>query len=333
MNINLLQTYSTQDIFFNFKKAGDIHQKVYPQILSNMEPNMKLIDLAQIIESIIHRETNFQDTNEQRLLGGIGFPIGLSKNECAAHWTPNPLDTNILLSKDLIKIDYGVHIGGCIVDGAYTFSFNSNYRELIQIAEQATQLAINASGPEAILGEIGTVVQEYIESHEIVIANKTLPVKSFRDLTGHKILPWEIHADKCVPNFKIDYPIRMKEGEFYAIETFPTTGNGRGILQPDCSHYQINTEMIRNSKSLNSIQLPKKDKYVLERIFSLYQTLPFCKRWLSEEKVNKYQLSLKNLVSKDKIKAFPPINDIPGSYVAQSEKTILVNNSGVEVLN
>ena len=59
------------------------------------------------------------------------------------------------------------------------------------------------------------------------------------------------------------------------------------------------TEVIYPSVNILK-KLPKKDKYVLERIFSLYQTLPFCKRWLSEEKVNKYQLSLKNLVSKDK---------------------------------
>ena len=70
-----------------------------------------------------------------------------------------------------------------------------------------------------------------------------------------------------------------------------------------------------------------------QRILSLYETLPFCKRWLKEEKVNKYQIPLRNLVNKKRINAFPPINDIRGSYVAQSEKTIYIGSKGVKVLN
>ena len=67
---------------------------------------------------------------------GIGFPVGLSINECAAHWTPNPLDTRLTLGKDdLIKIDYGIHYNGCIVDGAYSFSLNPKFQELISVAD------------------------------------------------------------------------------------------------------------------------------------------------------------------------------------------------------
>lgn len=331
----------------NFLKGGTAHKKVIKEILPQILENQKLIDIAKLIENSIYKHTNYINTSNNRLNKGIGFPIGLSLNECAAHWTPNPLDNNIILRKDdLIKIDYGVHYGGCIVDGAYTFSLNPKFQELISVAEKATKLAIASSGADAILGEIGETVQEFIESKEVNIGGKIYPLKSLKDLTGHKIVPWIIHADKCVPNFKCDYPVRMEAGEVYALETFPSTGCGRGIEQNECSHYQLNTELIvkeyrelnnincnTGGKILNPILLNKKENYVYQTIIDLYQTLPFCKRWLSEENVNKYQIPLRNLVKKKRIKSFPPINDIPGSWVAQSEKTVLIEEGNVRVLN
>ena len=68
-------------------------------------------------------------------LCGVGFPVGLSINECAAHWTPNPGEKRTLKSDDLIKIDYGVHIDGCIADSAFTFSFDEKFNELIKVSE------------------------------------------------------------------------------------------------------------------------------------------------------------------------------------------------------
>lgn len=330
-----------------FVKTGKIHKKVIQDVLPQLQENQPLIDIARIIENSIHQHTKFDDSPERRLDKGIGFPVGLSINECAAHWTPNPLDTKICLGKnDLVKIDYGVHSQGCIVDGAYSFSFNPQFQELIGVAEDATKLAISNSGDDAILGEIGEVVQEYIESQEIDINGTNYPLKSVKDLTGHKILPWIIHADKSVPNFKCNYPVRMKAGEVYAIETFPSTGCGRTQEENECSHYQVNTELLKKEykelhnincqtggKILQPIQLDKKETYVYHRILELYQTLPFCKRWLSEERVNKYQIPLRNLVKKKRIRAFPPLSDRKGSWVAQSEKTILIEESQVRVLN
>ena len=34
----------------------------------------------------------------------------------------------------------------------------------------------------------------------------------------------------------------MEENEFYAVETFPTTGNGKSNFDLECSHYCINTD-------------------------------------------------------------------------------------------
>lgn len=50
-------------------------------------------------------------------------------------------------------------------------------------------------------------------------------VKSIRNLNGHSIGPYQIHAAKSVPNVKGGELTKMEEGEFFAIETFGSTGN------------------------------------------------------------------------------------------------------------
>jgi len=68
-----------------------------------------------------------------------------------------------------------------------------------------------------------------MESYEVVIGSKTLPVKSIGNLTGHSINPYRIHGGKSVPIVKSNDQTKMEEGEYFAIETFGSTGRGRVI--------------------------------------------------------------------------------------------------------
>jgi methionyl aminopeptidase len=44
--------------------------------------------------------------------------------------------------------------------------------------------------------EIGAEIQEVMESHEVTINGTTYPVRSIRNLNGHSIGPYHIHAGK-----------------------------------------------------------------------------------------------------------------------------------------
>ena len=136
--------------------------------------------------------------------------------------------TQTLNIDDLLKIDFGVHIGGHIIDGALSVShsekYNEAHQELIRISQEATECGIKNAGPDAILGEIGEAIQEVIESHEVELpggSSDKRKVISTVDLCGHDIVQYHIHSGKAVPNIKVPYPIRMTVGEEFAIETFP----------------------------------------------------------------------------------------------------------------
>lgn len=54
-------------------------------------------------------------------------------------------------------------------------------------------------------------------------------VRVIENLSGHSINPYQIHGGKSVPLVGNEDPTKMEEGEYYAIETFGSTGRGRVI--------------------------------------------------------------------------------------------------------
>ena len=153
-------------------------------------------------------------------------------------------------------------------------------------------------------------------------------MKSIKTLTGHQIEPFKIHAGKSVPNYKISYPERMLEGEYYAVETFASTGNGLTFEGPPCSHF-----MIDYTKDYKNISLAKKEKKIFAEIEQKFSTLAFCNRWLEEYNINKYPKFLKTLASTGVIKKYPPLYDIKGSFTSQNEHSIVIKDNGIEILS
>jgi methionyl aminopeptidase len=118
----------------------------------------------------------------------------------------------------------------------------------------------------------------------------------------------------------------MEEGELFAIETFGSTGKGRVFEAPDCSHYMKNFDCesvaLRNPKA----------KALLNEINNRFGTLAFCRKWL-EETFPRHIVPLNALVNAGAVDAYPPLNDVSGSYVAQYEHTIFLHPSRKEVLS
>ncbi len=119
----------------------------------------------------------------------------------------------------------------------------------------------------------------------------------------------------------------MEEGEFYAIETFGSTGRGFVNEDMECSHYMKNF-------NVNNIPVRMANaKSLLTAISKNFGTLAFCRRWLDRSGQQRYLLSLKNLIDLGIIQPYPPLVDTKGSYVAQYEHTIFLRPTCKEVLS
>ena len=126
----------------------------------------------------------------------------------------------------MIKFDFGTQINGRIIDCALTKTFNDKYDPLLEAVREATETGIKESGIDVRLCDIGEAIEEVMESHVVEINGKEYEVKCCRNLNGHSIAPYQIHAGKSVPIVRGGDTTRMEEGEFYAIETFGSTGKG-----------------------------------------------------------------------------------------------------------
>ena len=201
------------------RKAAEAHRQVRKYAQSIIKPGARLVDICNEIEN-----TNRRLIEENKIEAGIAFPTGCSINHCAAHYTPNPGDMRTIEKDDVCKIDFGTHVRGLLVDCAFTVAFNPIYDNLLLAAKEATNTGIKEAGIDARLNEIGERIQEVMESHEVTIGNQTHTVKSVKNLSGHLIAPYHIHAGKSVPICKGGKADKMEEGELYAIETFGSTG-------------------------------------------------------------------------------------------------------------
>ncbi|KAF4119988.1 hypothetical protein GMORB2_3399 [Geosmithia morbida] len=316
------------DFLDDYREAAEIHRQVRQYAAKTIKPGQSLTEIAEMIEDGVRSLSGHQGLTEgDNQIAGMGFPCGLSLNHCAAHYTPNAGNKMTLSQDDVMKVDFGVHVNGRIVDSAFTMAFEPKYDNLLRAVKEATNAGIREAGIDARVGEIGAVIQETMESYEVEIDGTTYPVKSIRNLTGHNILPYSIHGTKAVPIVKSNDQTKMEEGDVFAIETFGSTGNGYVRDDMETSHYARRGDAQHVDLRLSSA------KSLLSVINKNFGTLPFCRRYLDRLGQEKYLLGLNHLVQAGIVEDYPPLCDKKGSYTAQFEHTILIRPTVKEVIS
>ena len=140
----------------NIRRAAEVHRQVRSYARKTIRPGMTMTDIAELIENGTRSLVE-----ESGLETGIGFPTGLSVNEVAAHYTPNMGDSKgpfvnlmgkdelrlqaVLQKGDVMKVDFGVHVNGRIVDSAFTMNFEPTWDRLLDAVKDATNTGVRVS--------------------------------------------------------------------------------------------------------------------------------------------------------------------------------------------
>ena len=303
----------SDEVVAKVRQAAEVHRQVRSWAQSFIKPGIKIIDMCEMLEN-----KNRELVVEAGLARGVGFPTGCSLNHVAAHWTPNPGDETVLGEDDVMKIDFGTQIDGRIIDCAWTVAFNPKFDPLLEAVKESTEVGIRTAGIDVPLNEIGAAIQECMESFEVMLNGVAYPVKPVRNLNGHSMGPYQIHAGKSVPIVGGGEATRMEEGEFFAIETvrnITVVAGGAPLATLSASHHLVEpiftlpsdvsfsflspppqfgsingkgyvTEDLECSHYMKNFDAPHiplrlpRSKKLLAHINRTFGTLAFCRRWL-----------------------------------------------------
>ena len=240
------------------------------------------------------------------------FPTCLSIDQIAAHYTPTHDDALRFRRGNVVKLDLGAHSDGWIADTAVTVEVGTrNWTELIRASELALQTAIEAVHPGVTARAIGEGIQRAIESHGY---------RPVRNLTGHTIERYVLHAGKGVPNIPHGHDV-LEAGEVVAIEPFASAGAGQVDGRKTGNIYRVlRTKPLRDA-ALNAF---------LQMLSSEFKTLPFAERWAARLEPRAPSL-LNQLVRSGSVMTYPALLDVGGGIVSQTEHTLLIGADGVVV--
>ncbi|MFN3910101.1 MAG: type II methionyl aminopeptidase [Candidatus Anstonellaceae archaeon] len=289
-----------------FREAGKITSKIRKHLQNLINPGETVLDIAETIEKMI--------TDEKAT---PGFPVNISINEIAAHYTPNLEEEKVIGENDLIKVDFGVSVDGCIVDNAITIDLSGKNEKLLKASKEALEVATKTLKEGVGDGDLGKKIEEKIKEYGF---------RPIENLTGHMIEQYNLHAGIDVPNIAKKNEYYFKEGDIVAIEPFATDGVGRVVETPKIEIYSV----VGNGK----LRM-RSSRELLAKLLRKYLSLPFAKRWLGDLLKSKIMLnaSLKELVEEGCLHPYPVLKEAKEGLVSQFEHTLLVQKDGVEILD
>lgn len=284
-------------------KAGKIAQELRRYAREIIVRDKSLFEIATLIDAKIFE-----------LGAKPAFPVNLSINEIAAHYTPSFGDT--FVAQGLLKVDIGVQVDGYIADTAFTLDLDDlpENKKLIETAELAVTASVNEFKIGKKLTEIGGVIGDTISKKGFT---------SIVNLSGHSIERFVIHAGWTVPNFDSGQTDILEEG-LYATEPFVTNGHGRVRDGKNSGIYRIDSE--------SGAVRDRFAREVLNWLNDEYKTLPFASRWVHKKFSSRGLLALRQLEQAGILYQYPQLVEASGGKVAQAEHTVLLTKDGTKYI-
>jgi methionyl aminopeptidase len=285
-------------------KSGKIAARVLGEISSEIEPGKRIIKICALAE------------NKIREYGGTpAFPLNVSINHIAAHSTSPRGDRSEIPEFGLVKLDVGVHVDGYITDTARTIDIDGTLEGFVASTEDALMEAINLMQPGAELGDVGHTIEKVIKEYGL---------KAVKNLSGHNLKKYRLHAGKTVPNVKKKGIGSVEVGEYYAIEPFATSGTGT-VIDSKIVYIFANTGLDEPLEGTTE----KLRKYLREK----YGPLPFASRWIGTSGKNVDVVEeIRKLVNAKALLSYPMQIEKKGRPVSQTEHTVYISEDGPIVL-
>ncbi len=254
------------------------------------------------------------DYCEERIikLGGEIAWAQMAINDVAAHDCPTDEDTKVTEEGDVVKIDIGVHQDGWIADNAMTVEVGSNKNnDLIKASQNALKSAIKLVRPGTQLRELGAAQASEAEA---------MGFKTVRNLCGHSIDQYKVHAGTTIPSFDNKSKVELQEGMQIAIEPFVT--NGVGLIK---EKGPATIFMARPNSRARGPAARKILEFVKPR-----NGLPFHTREVTRALgKGTFALGMRELKQSGIVTGYPPLAEVERGIVAQHEHSMIVKDKPI----
>ncbi|MFB6144161.1 MAG: type II methionyl aminopeptidase [Candidatus Nanohaloarchaea archaeon] len=281
-----------EDVKQHYVEAGKVIQDAREVAREVAEPGESFYDIAEAVE---------QEIRDQGL--EPAFPVNLSVNEEAAHFSPPVSGDRKLSENDVLKIDIGAHSNGYIADTALTVNPSGKHAEMIETVENVLEAALEFIEPGKTVSDFGLHVQKQVpDEYEVV-----------RNLTGHYLERYTQHAGVSVPNVENASEHVFEVGDAFAVEPFLTTGSGRIKNGKKGNIYKFEQDVTVRGRHERKLLGKIKD----------FQGLPFTPRWIEGFGARK-KMALRKLVEAGAVKSYDVLRDREDSIVVQAEHTVIV---------
>ena len=212
--------YSKQD-FVGLRRAGELAA----HILDYITPYVQTGVTTEELDRLCHEEILRNDAIPAPL-GYNGYPKAtcISLNHVICHGIPS---SKKLANGDILNIDITVILDGWYGDTSRMYIVGkprAKAMELIDVTYNSLMMAIDAVKPGVTLGDIGHIIQSYVESFKFSVV---------RDYCGHGI-GRVFHDDPVVLHYgKPHKGMVLEEGHVFTIEPMINAGGYKSRLLGD----------------------------------------------------------------------------------------------------
>jgi methionyl aminopeptidase len=295
---------------YDYKTIEEVGRISYEALLYSktvVKSGVRLLDAAEQIEEFI-RKKGFE----------LAFPVNLSVDQNAAHYTPSFEDKTVFSPNDLVKVDIGARKGSYLGDNALTIDLSGRNSALVAAAEEALENAIGVVRAGRKVCEIGAEIEKVARAHGF---------QPIRNLGGHGISREDLHASVFIPNYDNGDQMELKEGEVIAIEPFLTTGEG----------YVQNGDYIEIFQKTQRVSVRSNETREISRfVDEHYSTYPFALRWVQREMKEKSEFTIRRAIAElsaaEALEQFPVLVERKKGMVAQAEKEMIVEKDSCKVI-
>lgn len=314
----------TEEEITKYHFASVICKKVYnelKEIVEHGERNIrKIVDIGN--EKILEQLSKIYKKDNKY----IGFPVSISLNNCVGNYVYDYEDEskNMIQENDVIKIELGVNIGGCISILGETFSIND-----IKWLKKANNFLIKLQKRILKLVENGYTADDlkiFIEN-ECILVNM-FPVEnsvSYQSEKNHlKTIDSKYIVLNCVKHYDNNDNLISPEFINYEFETDdvyninlsiipinPENDNKIIVKKQEKSHlYTLND---------NTYQLKMKSSRLLYNLIKIDNSFnPF--------EINKYDKNSKNKIGITECIRNNILEPLPIIYIKEKQNDILINS-------